>query len=82
MPLSHTEGGMPGLGGCPGSSQGPRDGAFHRTRTLGPGTMAQAPEEWWRPGWLTTGQPGLTQMRPGSGRTRWGIIRGHFNHLV
>lgn len=78
MPLSHTEGGMPGLGGCPGSSQGPRDGAFHRTRTLGPGTMAQAPEEWWRPGWLTTGQPGLTQMRPGLRQDEVGHHSGAF----
>lgn len=78
MPLSHTEGGMPGLGGCPGSSQGPRDGAFHRTRTLGPGTMAQAPEEWWRPGWLTTGQPGLTQMWPGLRQDEVGHHSGAF----
>lgn len=55
VPPSRAEGGMPGLGGCPASSQG-RDGAFHRTRTLGPGTPAQAPEEWRQPGWLTNEQ--------------------------
>lgn len=53
MLLSHAEGGMPGLGRCPAPSQGPRDGAFHRTRTLGQGPKAQAAEEWWQPGWLT-----------------------------
>lgn len=35
---------------------GTGDGAFHRTRTLGPGTPAQAPEEWRQPGWLTDEQ--------------------------